>query len=136
MITAAAAKKKALDCFEGINRRDIDLATASFTSDAEFEFIGGGPDDKLLRGRQAIADNFSAWWRASGEIVIETTGVTVDSSWPSRSKEVALEWDQQATDLEGTRWRRRGVTIFVVTSGGAVACRDYLSELFDPEPAS
>lgn len=135
MITAGAARRKALACFEGINKRDIDLAVSSFTDDVVFEFVGAGPDEKTLRGKQAIIDNFIGWWNVSPEIVIETTGVTVDSSWPSRRKEVALEWDQRATDAAGTRWRRRGVTVFVVTSAGAVACRDYLSELFDPEPA-
>lgn len=136
MISAGSAKRKALECFECINRRDMDLATGLFTEDAVFEFIGTGPDDKIRRGRQAIIDNFTGWWIASPEILIETTGVTVDTSRPSRRKDVVLEWDQRATDAEGTTWRRRGVTVFVMTGNGAVGCRDYLSELFDPQPSA
>ncbi len=135
MITVRRAKQLALDCFEGINNRDMDLAVSPFTDDATFEFVGGGPVEKVLHGKQAIIDNFTGWWNASPEIFNDVIGMTVDPPRPAQRMQVAVEWDQRATDMEGTRWRRRGVTVFEMTGGGAVQCRDYLSELFDPQPA-
>ncbi len=136
MISTAKAIRIATDCFDGINERDMNKAVGSFTDDAIFEFIGDGPPDKLLNGREAVRANFAGWWEASPEIIIDVVGVTVDKPLPRQQKEVALEWDQRATDGEGTRWRRRGVTVFAVTSDGIVGVRDYLSELYDPQPAS
>lgn len=134
MVTVDEAKQAAIDCFEGINERDLTRAVQPFTDDAVFEFIGAGPDEKL-RGRDAIAANFTGWWKAFPRIQNDILGMTVDDAEPSERKTVAVEWDQASTDLEGVVWRRRGVTIFVVTDGGAVECRDYLSEVFDPRPA-
>ena len=136
MVTNAAAKQAAIDCFEGINDRDMARAVGPFTDDAIFEFIGDGPEDKTLRGRNAIRDNFAGWWNAFPDIQNDITNIAVDPCDESARKHVMVEWDQTSTDREGTAWRRRGVTVFVVTDSGAVECRDYLSPVYDPRPAA
>ena len=132
MITASRAKKTALDCFAGLNARDIDRAVGSFGPETVCEFVGAGPPQKVLHGRTAIVENFEGWWAAFPHIQSDVIGVTVDSSWPGIRKEVSIEWSQISVDPEGISWHRRGITVFVMGSNGTQNVRGYLPDLFDP----
>ena len=101
MVTTDQAKQAAVDCFEGINERDMDRAVSPFADDAVFEFIGDGPGRAAGGPGGDPGELHRLVEGASPEIDNRILGMTVDDCEPADRKTVAVEWDQYSTDPDG-----------------------------------
>lgn len=101
--------------FDAFNRHDIDGVMAFFAPDCVFDAIGG-PEVYGTRflGSQAIAEAFSAVWRAMP-----------DAHWAHHSHLVqgdraVSEWTFSGTQADGTRIEAEGCDLFTLRDGRIV----------------
>lgn len=106
-----SAARIALEFNRAFNRRDVAGMTRLMTDDCVYEHFGPAPDGTVCRGKEAVAQFWEAFFRASPQAHMEAEEVF------GFGFRCVMRWRYDWVDAAGEKRHVRGVDIFKVKEG-------------------
>lgn len=127
MIGAVIAKRMTRSAFDTINQHKLAEAMAGYAEDASWTFPGNTPISGVAKGKKAVEEAMTKWFKEFPKIDFTIKEVFVSNVFAmGATNSIAVEWDIVEVNDKGKEFHNSGVTTIRVKSGKVVDMKDYI----------
>ncbi len=130
MIGALVAKKALASAFHALNRHDLPTFMAAWREDGAFVYPGEIPESGTFEGKSAVEAWFRRFFEQFPVIQFHVRDICVRNIFDVvGTNVVAVHWDLELSNREGTTGTNSGVTVVSLERGRVWFVKDLIFDL-------